>query len=81
MYLKKLQLPQFATRRDFEGSFHLFEKDKSDRYGVIIGRDLQQAIGLDIINSQQDFTWMGIMVPMTKMGHWNKKISNQLLGK
>ena len=54
-YLTKLQLPQFMTRRDIEESFHLFEKNKINRYNVIIARDLQQTIGVDILNSQQTF--------------------------
>jgi len=50
--LIKLQLPQFVTRRNIEKIFHLFENNKADRYDVIIGRDLQQAIGIYILNSQ-----------------------------
>jgi len=73
-YLTKLQLPQFMTRRDIEGSFHLFEKNKINRYNVIIVRDLQQTIRVDILNSRQTFEWMGITVPMTQMGHWNRKL-------
>jgi len=67
--LEQLQLPLFTTRRDFEGKFHLFGKKTTDRYDAIIGRDLQHAIGLDILNSKQAFSWMGINVPITKMGH------------
>ena len=48
--LEKLQLPQFTTRCDFSHKFHLFEKKKSDRYDTIIGRNLQQALDLDIMN-------------------------------
>ena len=73
-HLSRLQFPQVTTRRDVEGSFHLFKKSKSDRYVVIIGHDLQQAIGLEILNSQQAFEWMGITAPMTKIGHWNNKL-------
>ena len=35
--IQQLQLPQFTTRRNFNHTFHLFEKKKGDRYDVIIG--------------------------------------------
>ena len=73
-HLIKLQLPQFTTRRRIKRYFKLFDKWKSDRYDVTIGRTLQQAIGLDILNQQQVFEWMEITVSMTQVGHWNRKL-------
>ena len=74
MYLGKLQLSQFTIRNNLEGNFRLFEKYKANRYNIIIGRNLQQKIDLKIFNSKQAFTWMGIIVLMNKIGHWNRKL-------
>ena len=71
--LDELQLPQLNTIRDFSHKLHLFEK-KTDKYDAIIGRDLQQALGMDIMNSKGTFDWIGIQVPFKPMGYWDKEL-------
>ena len=71
--IEKLQLPEFRTRRDFQHTFQLFKKRKRDRYSGILGRDFQQALGIDVLNSKRMFSWMGIEVAFKPMGYWSKR--------
>ena len=70
--LLKIFIPQFTIRWNFSHTFHLFEKQKRSRYNAIIGSDVQQQIGLDLLNSKQPFSWMDIKVPLHLMGYWDK---------
>ena len=63
--------PQFTTNRKIKHDFHLFKKNKNDRYDAIFGRDLMQSLGIDILNSTQQFKWNGIEVDMVPTGHWS----------
>ena len=38
--------------------------DSHNRYDMIIGQDLQHAIGMDILFSTQKLRWDGIEIPM-----------------
>ena len=38
---------------------------------MILGRDLTQKLGLDILNSDKRFKWNGIEVDMVPPGHWS----------
>ena len=69
--LTGLVLPQFTSSRKIEHSFHLFTKTRNDRYDMILGRDLTQKLGLDILNSERKFKWNGIEVQMVPSGHWS----------
>ena len=73
-----LRLPQFSIHRTFSSTFHLFEKKPEGRYDVILGRDVLQLIGLDIINSSKQFEWNGIMVDMVPRGRMVKDVESQL---
>lgn len=72
--LEKLQLPQFTTRRDFSHKWHLFKKRKRDRYDVIIGRELQQAIGIRYSKRREKVCMEKNLVDFQPIGHWNKKL-------
>ena len=72
--LEKMQLPQFTMKRNFSHTWHLFNKRKNDRYDAIIGRDLQQNLGIDVLNSKKAFSWLGIEVDFRPMGYWNKNL-------
>ena len=63
-----LKLPQFSTHRTFSSNFHMFEKKQDGRYDLILGRDILQSIGLDILNSDKKFEWNGILVDMVPRG-------------
>ena len=42
----------------------LFKKSDSDKYDFILGRDFQQDIGLDILNSKRKLAWDDIEIEM-----------------
>ena len=67
----KFVLPQFSNKRKVNAGFHLFSKKTIDTYDAIIGRDIIQGLGLDIISSKRCFTWGDISIPMVPRGHWN----------
>ena len=74
-----LMFPQFTTQRKFAYNFHLFKGSKNDKYDVIIGRDLMQALGIDILNSRRTFKWDDIEIPMMPMGYWNRSRINNFI--
>ena len=59
-----LKLPQFSSHRTFSSVFHMFEKKLGSRYDMILGRDILQKIGLNVLNSNKQFEWSGILVDM-----------------
>ena len=67
-----LQFPQFTTRRSFEHEFHVFKNEQNEKYDVIIGRDLMQNLGIDIMYSRRTFQWDDIKIPMMPMGYWEQ---------
>ena len=76
-----LQFPQFTTKRSFNHTFHLFKGAKTDKYDVIIGRDLMQALGIDILNSRHTFKWDDIEIPMMPMGYWKQSRINNFMSR
>lgn len=75
--IDKCRLPQFNRKRNVSSTFHLFEKRSNDKYDVILGRDLLQAIGLGIQYSTNRFTWDDISIDMVPRGYWTQeRISN-----
>jgi hypothetical protein len=74
--IEKCRLPQFTKNRSVSSTFHLFDKCPTDKYDIIIGRDLLQAIGLDIYYSTNQFVWDNISIDVVPSGYWTKgKIS------
>ena len=69
--LEEFILPQFTHNRKIKHDFHLFKRHKNDRYDMVLGRDLMQSLGLDILNSTQKFKWNGIEIDMVPTGHWS----------
>ena len=69
--VKDCKLPQFTTNRKFEGKFNLFKKHKNDRYHAILGRDLLEKIGLDLLYSTGEIRWGDISVKMVPLGHFS----------
>ena len=69
--IKECKLPQFTSHRKFDILFHLFKKTKEDRYDAIIGRDLLEKIGIDLLYSSGQIRLGNISVPMVPMGHFS----------
>ena len=59
----------------------LFKKTKEDRYDAIIGRDLLEKIGIDLLYSSGQICWGEISVPMVHMGHFSSNKSRRKLFK
>ena len=79
--IKECKLPQFTSHRKFDGLFHLFKNTKEDRYDAIIGRDLLEKIGIDLLYSSGQIRWGNISVPMVPMGHFSGNKSHRKLFK
>ena len=47
--------PEFTRNCDITAYFQFFKSIKKHQYEIIIGKYIQQKIGLDIINGSQDF--------------------------
>jgi hypothetical protein len=62
--IKQCRLPQFTTKWNNTATFHMFNKRSNDKYDLILGRDLLQAIGLDFHYSSSTLTWDNISVTM-----------------
>jgi hypothetical protein len=71
--MKGLRLPQFTTKRKVDFNFNLFKPSETDRYGVILGRDFGQSLGIDVKNSTKTFSWDQVEVPMVQRNHWSEK--------
>ena len=50
----------------------MFEPNEESKYNVILGRDILQELGIDIINSKKCFHWAGVKVPMVPRRFWSK---------
>ena len=59
-----VKFPQFTKNRSLEFAMHLFEKKKNDKYDFILGRDLLQTVGIDILNSTGTLRWDDIEIKM-----------------
>ena len=69
--VKKLVLPQFSTRRNFNTTVHLFQNEKS-QYDIVLGRDLLTRIGLVLDYKTKVFKWNKVSVAMKSPGHWTE---------
>ena len=79
--VKACKMPQFTSQRKFDRVFHLFEKHESDRYDVILGRDLMKNLGIDLLYSTGTIKWGEIHVPMVPTGHFSANGSKMKLFK
>jgi hypothetical protein len=61
--INMIKLPQFTSKRTFSAEMYLFQKKAENVYDFILGRDLLQEIGIDIINSTRTFRWNEIEAP------------------
>jgi len=71
---KKAKVPlifaDFTRQKQIEWECHVDTQSKSKRenYDIILGKDIQQYMGLDILNSSLTLKWDGIEVPMREFG-------------
>ena len=70
--INKLNLPQFTSKRTVAFEAHSFNKEKGERYDVILGRNFMQKIGLNILYDSMQFHWGGIKLLMVSNGFWQK---------
>ncbi|CAJ1938110.1 unnamed protein product [Cylindrotheca closterium] len=56
-------IPEFTSSCEITFPMHVDESSSSS-YDMIIGRDLQNSLGIDILWSKQSLMWDGISVPM-----------------
>jgi Reverse transcriptase (RNA-dependent DNA polymerase) len=54
----------FAPSKEIKWLVAVDETDNSTRYDMIVGRDLQHAMGMDILFSTKTLRWDGIEIPM-----------------
>ena len=59
-------LVDFAPSKQIQWKAALDETTQQSTYQMIIGRDLQQALGIDIHWSNRTMKWDGIIIPMKK---------------
>ena len=60
----KFTLPEFFENRDLDREMYVDESDMKCNYDMIVGRDLMDAIGLDILFSKGTMIWDNSEVPM-----------------
>ena len=71
--LQQLTLPQFTTNRMFESTFQLLKREIRASFDAIIGKDIQQKIGLDVFSSKKQFQWDDVFIPKVPKGHYSSK--------
>jgi hypothetical protein len=54
----------FAPSKEIKWLVAVDETDNSSRYDMIVGRDLQHAMGMDILFSTRTLQWDGVEIPM-----------------
>jgi hypothetical protein len=72
-------LPEFAPSKEVSWNMAVDETEKNahQKYDMIIGRDLQQALGFDILWSKGLLVWDGIAVPMKSAAEATKLTKQQ----
>jgi Retroviral aspartyl protease len=57
-------LPEFAPSREINWSVAVDDTAQQSKYDMIIGRDLQIALGMDILFCTKHLKWDGMVIPM-----------------
>ncbi len=57
-------MPDFTPSKTIEWQFAVDETTLYSKYNMILGRDIQQALGMDILWSTGHLRWDGIQIPM-----------------
>jgi hypothetical protein len=77
--IENFNLPQFTRKRAVTAPFNMYHKKPTDKYDVILGRDLLKEIGFDIHYSASQFVWDNVIIDMVPSGHWMKEKIKALL--
>ena len=73
----KFLLPEFHAHRVIEWDVYVDDsKSNVSRYDMIIGRDLMEAIGLDLLFSENLMRWDNATVPMRDSSWFDKTFAN-----
>jgi hypothetical protein len=67
-------LPDFTRQTKLEFDYHVDQTQKSNNtnYDIILGKDIMQEFGIDILNSTLTLRWDGIEIPMRNFGDTRK---------
>jgi hypothetical protein len=60
----QFSLPEFAPSREINWNVAVDDTAQQSKYDMIIGRNLQLALGMDILFSTKQLKWDGIIIPM-----------------
>jgi Retroviral aspartyl protease len=60
----QFSLPEFAPSREISWNVAVDDTAQQSKYEMIIGRDLQLALGMEILFSTKHLKWDGIAIPM-----------------
>jgi hypothetical protein len=73
-------LPEFAPSREISWNVAVDDTAQQSKYEMIIGRDLQLALGMDILFSTKHLKWDGIVIPMrtqhTDLSYLDNRVKN-----
>ena len=58
------KLPGFTSSKSITYTFQIDKTKSNHKYDVILGRDIQRALGMDILWSKETIIWDNISVPM-----------------
>ena len=75
------KLPEFSENKSITWSAHVdeFTNPEKAQYDIIIGTDLMEACGIDILFSQQKITWDGDELPMSNRDIVTDKKATEML--
>jgi Retroviral aspartyl protease len=76
----QFSLPEFAPSREIHWNVAVDDTAQQSKYEMIIGRDLQIALGMDILFSTKHLKWDGIAIPMrthnTDLSYIDNRVKN-----
>jgi hypothetical protein len=76
----QFSLPEFAPSREIHWNIAVDDTAQQSKYKMIIGRDLQIALGMDILFSTKHLKWDGIVIPMrtqsTDLSYIDNRVKN-----
>ena len=77
--MRDIRLPELEKNRRIAGS-KVFIFDTPCRYDVIVGSDLMDAAGIDILYSKKEVNWLGNTIPMRDVRTFRPHELDELMG-
>lgn len=70
-----LKFPDFSSQKEITWQCHVdtTSDPETENYDIILGKDIQQYMGLDILNSSLTIKWDGTEIPMREFGELRKR--------